>query len=259
MLQGSGPGSQRPERDRPEPGTVGCQSSGSQILDVVFLPPPSLAERVVRESRALAAQMRHAGNPSHFVLAGSAPGGGTGVCAPHVSLFMLTADPADLPAVLRALRAVAAASAPVPAVGRAYTHNPHGAPELHFAGSPAWTALQRRVVAAFEPLRRGRQRTVDPAGVPLATVLADDNAATSARRRQLLTYGYDEITDDLDDRFRPHITLAWPERDSPAIPLDSLQPATDVQATFDHLAVHSMSAWGTCTVSHGTARLTGPR
>ncbi len=203
--------------------------------------------------------MRRAGNPSHFLLDGPDPDGGPGTCAPHVSIFMFAAVVADLPAVLRALREVAGAAAPVAAVGSEYAHNPHGAPELYFERSPAWFDLQRRVVAAFEPLRRGRQREVDPAGTSLARVLDEHGAAGAASRRQLLTYGYDEITDDTDDRFRPHITLAWPQRAEPAVELASLPAASTAHGMFDQLAVHGMSAWGACTAPYGAVPLTGPR
>ncbi|WP_128423413.1 MULTISPECIES: hypothetical protein [Frankia] len=231
----------------------------SRVFDVVLLPPSGLAARAVRESRLLAEHMRRAGNPSHFLLDGPDPDGGPGVCAPHVSIFMFAATAADLPAALRTLHEVAGAAAPVAAVGSEYAHNPHGAPELYFERSPAWFDLQRRVVAAFEPLRRGRQREFDPAGTPLAGVLGDHGATGAARRRQLLTYGYDEITDDTDDHFRPHITLAWPERAEPAVELASLPAASTARGTFDRLAVYGMSAWGTCTAPYDVVPLTGPR
>lgn len=235
------------------------------VLDVVLLPPPELAASAARESASLAEGMRRIGNPSHFVLGGPLAGGGREAreareaCVPHVSVFMFAATGADLPEVLAALAAVAGETAAVDAVGSRYAHNPHGASELYFELSPAWTDLQRRVVAAFEPIRRGRLRAVDPAGTPIAGVIADRTAANAARRRQLLTYGYDEITDGTDDRFRPHITLAWPERPEPAVELAALPPAHGVRVTFDQLAVYGMSPWGTCTTAVGVARTRGRR
>ncbi|MCK9902782.1 hypothetical protein CC117_00200 [Parafrankia colletiae] len=232
-------------------------SPADHVLDVVLLPSPELSAATAGQSRSLAGRMRQIGNPSHFALGSDFPAGDAAVCAPHVSLFMFVATDADLPAVLAALADVASGVPPLDAVGARYAHNPHGAPELYFERSAAWFDLQRLVVSAFEPIRRGRLREVDPAGTPLSAVLADGGPRWAARRRQLLAYGYDEITDEVDDLFHPHITLAWPERAEPRVELGPLGRADGVRVTFDRLAVCGMSAWGTCTTLVGAATTTG--
>ena len=201
--------------------------------------------------------MRQIGNPSHFALGSDFPAGDAAVCAPHVSLFMFVATDADLPAVLAALADVASGVPPLDAVGARYAHNPHGAPELYFERSAAWfrPAAAGRLGLRADPARpatRGR-----PGGNTAVRGARRRGPRWAARRRQLLAYGYDEITDEVDDLFHPHITLAWPERAEPRVELGPLGRADGVRVTFDRLAVCGMSAWGTCTTLVGAATTTG--
>jgi hypothetical protein len=175
-----------------------------------------------------------------------------------VSLFMLAVSQPEIEEVLAAVGSVAAISAPVDATGYEYRHNPQGAPELYFQLSDQWRALQRTVVGAVEPLRRGRLREVDPAGDRLTELIdrLSREEPFGARLSQLLAYGYDEISDAAGERFNPHLTLAWP---ADAVPVDlaDLPPAKEFSGLLTHLAVYGMSANGTCTTRYGAFPLAG--
>jgi hypothetical protein len=233
------------------------------VLDVVLLLPDRARKEAVAISHLLADRMAGDGNASHFRLdkpfPDAADAGDAGGCEPHISLFMLTANSSEIPGVAAALSHVVTRIPPLSAEGAEYGHNPYGAPELYFRRSELWTILQRSVVDAVEPLRRGRLREVDPAGENLRDVVSNANPPDPGRVRQLTVYGYDEIADDLDDRFRPHVTLAWPSRREPRVDLSELPPASVFSDTLTTLALYEMSPWGTCTGAHGVFALTPPK
>ncbi|MCE6998157.1 hypothetical protein LZG04_25655 [Saccharothrix sp. S26] len=233
-----------------------------QTLDVVALLPPRLNDIALELSDRLVRDMRAGGGRSRFRLGEPFAGGPPGPCAPHVSLFMLAVDDSEIAAVVDATRAAAAGLPPLPAVGEEYRHNPVGAPELYFRRTADWIAVQRAVLDAVEPLRRGRLREVDPAGDRIADVLADPTA-DPARRRQLARFGYDEVTETwppgADDRFNPHVTLAWPEDPGFRVDLTGLRAAGDFSGTLPGLAVYGMSPFGTCTTLYGLAPFGGSK
>lgn len=229
-------------------------------LDVVLLLPADARRTAVASSRDLARRMADGGSSSHFVLGETFPGLSVGDNEPHVSLFMLSVDPAEVGEVVAQVRTVAATTPPLTVTGLEYRHNPWGAPELYFARSPSWFALQRRVLRAVEPLRRGRLRDVDPAGRSVPDLAAPPDGAgagAAAVAGQLRRYGYDEVTDDLGDRFHPHVTLAWPRDPTSRVDLTGLPDAGAYSGTLSSLAVFGMSPWGTCTTPFGTFALTG--
>jgi hypothetical protein len=227
-------------------------------VDVALQLPDTLQTQALRLSALLVERMRQAGHPSRFQLGYPFPGVGSlegaGKCQPHVSLFMLAVAGPEIEEVLVAVRSVAAASPPFAVSGHEYRHNPQGAPELYFQLSAEWRDLQRAVVAAVEPLRRGRLRDVDPAGERIAELIERLRREEShgARLRQLLAYGYDEV----GERFNPHVTLAWP---ADAVPVDlaCLPAAVEFSGVLAHLAVYGMSGNGTCTTLYGAFPLTG--
>ena len=231
-----------------------------ETLDVVAVLPARLNDIALELSDRLAGDLRAGGGRSHFRLGEPFAGGPPGPCAPHVSLFMLAVDDAEIGEVVDATRAVAAGLPALSAVGEEYRHNPVGAPELYFRRTADWIALQRAVLDAVEPLRRGRLRDVDPAGERIADVLADP-AADPARRRQLARFGYDEVTETwppgADDRFNPHVTLAWPVDPRSRVGLGGLRPAEEFSGTLPGLAVYGMSPFGTCTTLYGLAPFGG--
>lgn len=228
-------------------------------VDVVLLLPDGMRERACSLSRSLAARMANQGSPSHFRLGDPYPGLSGGVCEPHFSLFMLRIDDTEIGPVLDAVAAVAKSGVPVTAEADAYRHNPVGAPELHFHRSAGWAALQQAVVAAIEPLRRGRLRDVDPAGVNIEGTIARLTATRpdSAELRQLLAYGYDEIVDERDDRFSPHLTLAWPVDADFRVDLDGLPAPESFNEVLCELAVFGMTPCGTCTRDYESRPLLG--
>jgi hypothetical protein len=220
-------------------------------VDIVLDLPEPLYGRALSLSATLVDRMGAAGHPSTFQLGlpFAEPGRpGAGRCEPHVSLFMLAVPATEVDDVAAAVRAVAAATAPVPAYGWEYRHNPHGAPELYFRRDERWRAVQSAVVAAAEPLRRGRLRATDPAGERVEEVVTRLRRVEPAgsRLRQLLRYGYDEIWDEVDNRLHPHVTLAWPA-DGVGPPLHGLTPATEFSGPLTHLGLYAMSGHGTCT------------
>ncbi len=238
-------------------------------VDVVLDLPEPLREQALRLSADLVDRMRRAGHPSRFQLGlpypdPAPPGSPAGACEPHVSLFMLAVTPPEVPGVLAAVRAVAATVAPIQATGREYRHNPQGAPELYFRRDHWWRALQGAVVAAVEPLRQGRLRERDPAGERLADLIQRlrRDEPDGARLRQLLRCGYDEISAGTDDRFHPHVTLAWPVDPTPDgtgwVELAGLPDPDQFRGGLTELAVYQMSGHGTCTTRHGGFPLTGP-
>jgi hypothetical protein len=163
---------------------------------------------------------------------------------------MLAVEKAEIPVVTAVVRDMAASLEALPAEGVEYRHNPCGAPEIYFRKSPGWDSLQRRVVAAVEPLRRGRLREVDPAGERISDVISGASPPDPDRVRQLVRYGYDEVVDDQSDRFRPHLTLTWPSRPAPWIELADLPAAATFNDTLHRLALCEMGPWGTCPRLH---------
>ncbi|MGF7236304.1 MAG: hypothetical protein ACQSGP_15265 [Frankia sp.] len=236
------------------------ETPGLITLDVVLLLPADARVTAVASSRELARRMTAGGSRSHFLLGEPFPGPEGGCCEPHVSLFMLCVTPAEVAGVVDQVRSVAATTAPLAVTGSEYRHNPWGAPELYYARSPDWFTLQDRVVRAVEPLRRGRLRDVDPAGRPLrdAGALTGQPGSTEADAAgQVRRYGYDEVTDDLADRFHPHVTLAWPDDPASRVDLSGLAAADAYSGTLSKLAVFGMSPWGTCTTPFGAFTFTG--
>jgi hypothetical protein len=224
-------------------------------VDIALRLPDSLHEQAIAVSFLLAERMNELGHPSVFRL-GQPISADDGICHPHVSLFMLRLDADEISPLLSAIDALAAGLPAVPAQGQQWRHNPQGAPELHFHQSQDWIALQRNVVGAAEPLRRGRLRATDPAGTRLADLveqLQQENP-DGHRLRQLTRYGYDEIADDQAVRFSPHITLAWPKDDF-AVPLTGLPPAPSWHGSLGELAVFGMGPNGTCTNLFGSFSL----
>lgn len=231
-----------------------------RVLDVVAVLPAELHARSLLLSTELADRMAANGdNRSHFRLGQPFDHSG-GPCEPHVSVFMLTVDDAEIDDVVQATRAAAASLPPMRAEGERYAHNPVGAPELYFRKNAEWVALQTAVIAAVEPLRKGRLRELDPAGARIADILADPDE-DAARRDQLTRFGYDEITEQWGsepDRFNPHVTLAWPTDPDSRVDLADLAPAPEFSGPLADLAVYGMSPNGTCTTLYGTAPLGVP-
>ncbi len=114
-------------------------------------------------NRELAHQLERSGSQAAFLF-GQRRENDAGECIPHVSLFMVAVERSEVESVLAALQSVADRCAPIQARGARYGHNPQGALELYFARTPAWHQLQHAVIAATEPLRRGRLRATDPSG-----------------------------------------------------------------------------------------------
>lgn len=172
---------------------------------------------------------------------------------------MLAIDESEIGEVLAAVKGVAVALPAVQATGHRWAHNSCGAPELHFHPSAQWVALQQAVVAATEPLRRGRLRERDPAGVRLADLVEAlrRDASDPARLRQLLIYGYDEIADGDDARLSPHVTIAWPTDSAFRVDLDGLPQPAAFDGVLADLAVFDMGANGTCTRRFGGYMLVG--
>jgi len=233
------------------------------VLDVVAVLPAELHRSALALSDQLAGRMRTLDHPSHFRLGEPLSGGPGGPCAPHVSIFMLTADDDEIDDILSTTRRVAASLPVLRAEGQRYQHNPVGAPELYFRKTEEWIELQRAVIAAVEPLRRGRLRETDPSGARILDIL-DDPRQDPVRRDQLVRFGYDEVTERWDpagtgtpDRFNPHVTLAWPVDPAFRVDLADLPPAREFSGILGDLAVYGMSPYGTCTTLHGTAPMAG--
>lgn len=220
-----------------------------RTLDVAVTLPTTLREHAIRCGRELNSLIRQANSAAQFELGAPFPGADTAadVCEPHISLFMLCVDETEISAVVEAIGSVAAQLRPIVAEGNEYRHNPDGAPELFYRADAKWRAVQRVIVAAAEPLRLGRLRTHDPAGNPLAAVLAQDPPHDPAQVRQLREYGYDQIADATDDRLDPHITLAWPANPDLRVDLRGLPEPCTFDATLTDLAVYGMHPYGTCT------------
>jgi hypothetical protein len=234
-----------------------------EVLDIVAVLPARLHGTALALSDRLADQMRAQGCPSHFRLGEPFGVESDGPCEPHVSIFMLAVDDHDIDAVRRATHRLAAALPPLAAEGERYQHNPAGAPELYFRKTAQWIELQQAVIAEVEPLRRGRLRENDPAGIPIRQLL-DDPHEDPARRAQLARFGYDEVTENWDpapgrpdDRFNPHVTLAWPVDPTFRVDMAELPPAREFSGTLTELAVYGMSPFGTCTRRYGVAPLGG--
>jgi hypothetical protein len=232
-----------------------------EVLDIVALLPARLHRRALALSDQLAGRMAAQRFPSHFRLGAPFGAGSGGPCEPHVSLFMLAVDDGDIDDVVRVTRGLAGNLPALAAEGTQYRHNPVGAPELYFRKTAQWIDLQRAVIAEVEPLRRGRLRTFDPAGARIQELLSDPRE-DPARRSQLIRFGFDEVTERWDpeaasanDRFNPHVTLAWPVAPSFRIDLADLPPAQEFSGTLTELAVYGMSPFGTCTTRYGTALL----
>src|SRR5262249_31547245 len=117
-------------------------------LDVVLVLPEHLRARAVACSEFVSEKMRSGGSAAHFRLGELFPDAGQEPCEPHVSLFMLTVDEAEVNDVALVVERLATTLRPLDAKAVEYQYNPHGAVEVYFAKSPAWSALQRSVIAS---------------------------------------------------------------------------------------------------------------
>lgn len=225
-------------------------------LDVVFVLPRPLRQLAVTCSNQLADAMEAHGGAC-FRLGADFPGQSDGPCEPHVSIFMMAVEDYEVPEVGAALAEAARTCGPVTATATQYRHNHEGAPEVFFDQTNGFRAVQRAVVSAVEPLRRGRLREHGPGGEPLATIVDDPHPEDPARVRQLRRYGFDDVSDDEDDRFRPHVTLTWPRDESSRTDLFVLPSVDDFSCELGDLALYGMSPNGTCTTRHGSWTLTG--
>jgi hypothetical protein len=214
-----------------------------KTLDVVMLLPSELERQAIESSGRLALEMAAGGHPSAVQLGRRRPGVDTreGICKPHVSLYMIAVEEEEVPEVVDAVRRVAARARPIEARGGWYENNGQGAPEVFFAPAPAWTLLQTAVLESVGPLRRGRLRAEDPNGESAAEII--ERGRDPERVRLLRRYGYDEI----GDRFRPHVTLAWPADRSTRVSTKSLSPAAVFSGRLSRIAVYEMRSHGTCT------------
>ncbi len=208
-------------------------------------------------SESLSAQMIAVGSTSHFQLGKPFPGEHGEHCEPHVSLFMLTVGEAEVDEVTYVVEQLAKTLPALTVEGAEYRHNPHGALEVYFTKSAAWRILQRAIITSVEPLRRGRLREVDPAGIHIRD-LVDNATQINSRRQQLLRYGYDEVADESNggnDHFNPHVTLAWPCDPKFRFALEGLPSPRAFSGLLTELAVFGMSAYGTCTKDYGNFSL----
>lgn len=222
-------------------------------LDVVLVLPEGLRTRALQCSHVLSVQISAVGSASHFRLGKTFPGECGGPCEPHVSLFMLTVEEAELDDATRVVKQLATTLPSLAVEGAEYRHNPHGAPELYFTKSAEWRSFQRAIIDVVEPLRRGRLREVDPAGNRILDVV-NSPAQENPQRQQLLRYGYDEVADESNgghDLFNPHVTLAWPRDSNFRVPLDDLPPPSKFSGLLGKLALFGMSGYGTCTKNYG--------
>ncbi|MGI8646765.1 MAG: hypothetical protein DLM55_09025 [Acidimicrobiales bacterium] len=226
-------------------------------LDVVLLLPAHLRQKAVECSELLAKRMAEQGSLSRFQLGKPYHGGSTDHCEPHVSLFMLSVDETEVHRVTQTIGHLATKLPTLSVDGHEYRHNPYGAPELYFRKTPQWRNVQRAIISNVEPLRRGRLRDTDPSGARIRDVI-ENLSEEDPQRHQLLKYGYDEIAEDStgdQDRFNPHITLAWPRDPDRRVSFDGLPLPQVFSGHLTGLAVFGMSAYGTCTKSYGSFRL----
>jgi len=226
-------------------------------LDVVLVMPEALRRQAVACSEFLSAQAAAGGSSSHFQLGKPFPGEYGEHCEPHVSLFMLTVDEAEVGEVTYVIEQLAKTLPALAVEGAEYRRNPYGALEVYFTKSAAWRVLQRAVITSVEPLRRGRLREVDPSGIHIRDLVGDATQHNS-RRQQLLRYGYDEVADESNgghDRFNPHVTLVWPRDPNFRFALEGLSSPRVFSGLLTELAVFGMSAYGTCTKNYGTFSL----
>lgn len=234
-------------------------------VDIAFRLTGRMRECALAVSELLVARMREAGRPSAFQLGHPFTPGGVS-CQPHVSVFMLRLRSADVDRLRERTRSAVADLAPIEAAGASWGYNPLGAPELYLRHSPDWLRLQQVVVAAAEPLRAGLRDT-DPAGDRLDDVVTRllRDEPQSPRLRQLARYGYDEVTDDEDDRFRPHVTFAWPQAEpapepepaarQPHVSLAGLPEPASCHGVLAELALYRMGSHGTCLEDLGAVHL----
>lgn len=204
-------------------------------------------------SALLSEKMNAGRSASRFRLGEPFPGAGGELCEPHVSLFMLAVDEGETGGVACAVEQIAKTLPPLEAEGAEYRYNSHGAVEIYFTKSEEWCALQHAVIMSVEPLRRGRLREVDPCGTRIRDLVANAPQDDS-RRQQLVRYGYDEVADGQnggDDRFNPHITLAWPGDRNYRVSLEGLPDPRSFSGPLTGLGVFGMSSYGTCTKNYG--------
>jgi hypothetical protein len=228
-------------------------------LDIAVVFPENLRRHAIAASLLVSGKMREGGSASHFQLGQLYQNDGQGCCEPHISLFMLAVDEMEVNDVTYSVEQLAKTLPTLEAEAVEYGYNSCGALEVYFTKSTAWCALQRAVIRIVEPLRRGRLRTADPAGIPIHDLI-DGACPDDPRRQQLLRYGYDEIADEGyggHDRFCPHITLAWPRDPAYRVTLDDLPDPRSFSGPLTELAVFGMSAHGTCTRNYGVFTLGG--
>jgi hypothetical protein len=174
MAEGSRPRCARGRDRTQERDTLAVRAAARQapvrVAQVLRRPRLPVAQRSPRLCHRVGWKRLVAGRvsgwASHFL------GRRTGRVSRIFSVFTMCVEHDEVDQVVAALTGLATSLSPVPAVAHEYRYNREGAPELFYARSDGFRRLQRGVVAAVEPLRRGRLRELDSGGNPLAPVLA---------------------------------------------------------------------------------------
>jgi hypothetical protein len=73
----------------------------------------------------------------------------------------------------------------------------------------------------------------------------------SGEVRQLREYGFDDVSEDRDDGFHPHVTLTWPRDETARVDL-SVLPVGEFSGVLTDLALYGLSPKGTCTTGYGS-------
>lgn len=195
-------------------------------FDAVLLPTEEIGRRSVEASRILAR------NGTEFTLR-------DGEFYPHLSLYMGNFSQQNLWAAELLLVEIAKETLPLRLKAERYTQDlEQGMIEVTYENTGPITHLQKVVISALNPLRRGlRER--DPVGRVLRKWLP---TTTGEVRENLEQYGYDEI----GSHFRPHITFSRFIRRDLRVDTADLPLLAAYDGVFPRLGLFEMGEHGTC-------------
>jgi hypothetical protein len=202
-------------------------------LNIVLLPEPCVAERLVDASREFAerypAIVRLGDVHSRLSL------------APHLTLYQVAVPLSELSSLDARLRTIASTESALSLACTELAYNAGEASlEARTEAPAALVALQARVIDVANPLRDGILLERDPAG----NVVRDLLGAPGALGENIRRTGYAEV----GDLFRPHDTLNWfvpgthVEVSGEDVPVD----ARSLGGWYPTLAMSVLGPYGTC-------------
>lgn len=200
----------------------------SKAYDVVLLPDATLNEKSIAMSESLCTLDTHftLGNTTYF---------------PHMSIYMLQLNDADVIRVETVLESVSRTIKQVAATPKSF-HYSHEYLDVEYEKTEDLSRIQNKIIELLNPIRNGLRENDT---VRLAT-------AVGVEKINIETYGYRSV----GEMFFPHVTFTRFTSPQENI-LSTLPPLNMFEGSFTALGLFEMGDNGTCIRKVKTWELSG--